>query len=134
MLRSETQQIRGGAGVGREKPRDARSRDDDHKPGGRVEHRRPDPRGGDERRAHRGRVLRRVSGLPTGHPRGLYVEVGEGEVVVDLTVALPYGSSFPEITNRMRRNVIRGIEGMTSLRVTGIDITVNDVFPPGGDR
>jgi uncharacterized alkaline shock family protein YloU len=66
--------------------------------------------------------------------RGVSVEVGEGEVAVDLTVALPYGSSVPEITNRMRRSVIRGIEEMTGLRVTQVDITVNAMFPPGGNR
>ncbi len=47
---------------------------------------------------------------------------------MDLTVSVPYGRSIPEITRTMRDNVIRRVENLTGLEVTGVNITVKDVF------
>ena len=66
-------------------------------------------------------------GSPTS---GVSVEVGEREAAVDLTVAIEYGVSIPQITDIVRRNVINRIENLTGLGVTEVNITVNDVqFP-----
>lgn len=73
-----------------------------------------------------------LGGLAGGQrgTRGVSVEVGEGEAAVDLTVTVPYGGSVPEITSRMRRNLVRRVGEMTGLTVTEVNITVNDVFFP----
>jgi uncharacterized alkaline shock family protein YloU len=67
-------------------------------------------------------------GSPT--TSGVSVEVGEREAAVDLTVAIEYGVSIPQVTETVRRNVINRIENLTGLGVTEVNITVNDVqFP-----
>ena len=66
-------------------------------------------------------------GSPTS---GVSVEVGQEEAAVDLTVAVEYGVSIPQITRAVRDNVINRVENLTGLRVTEVNITVNDVqFP-----
>jgi uncharacterized alkaline shock family protein YloU len=78
-----------------------------------------------------------VSGAVTGSSSGggsptsgVSVQVGEQETAVDLTVAIEYGVSIPQVTETVRRNVITRIENLTGLGVTEVNITVNDVqFP-----
>ena len=77
-----------------------------------------------------------VSGAVTGSSgggsptSGVSVEVGEEEAAVDLTMAIEYGVSIPQVTEGVRRNVINRVENLTGLRVTEVNIVVNDVqFP-----
>ena len=66
------------------------------------------------------------SGLTTG----VSVEVGQEEAAVALTLAVEYGVQIPRTTEEVRRNVINRVENLTGLRVTEVNITVNDVqFP-----
>jgi uncharacterized alkaline shock family protein YloU len=66
-------------------------------------------------------------GAPTS---GVSVEVGQEEAAVDLTVAVEYGASIPQVAQAVRRNVINRVENLVGLRVTEVNITVNDVqFP-----
>jgi uncharacterized alkaline shock family protein YloU len=67
------------------------------------------------------------SGAPANVTRGVSVEVGEIEAAVDLTLAVEYGKSVPQISEAVRRNVINRIENLVGLRVTEVNITVNDV-------
>jgi uncharacterized alkaline shock family protein YloU len=61
---------------------------------------------------------------------GVSVEAGQEEAAVDLTVAVEYGVSIPQTTQAIRDNVINRVESLTGLRVTEVNITVNDVqFP-----
>jgi len=61
---------------------------------------------------------------------GVSVEVGQEEAAVDLTVAVEYGVPIPRTTQAIRDNVINRVENLTGLRVTEVNITVNDVqFP-----
>ena len=75
-----------------------------------------------------------VTGGSTGgggnYSRGVSVEVGEEEAAVDLTMAAEYGQSIPQLTEAVRRNVIGRVESLTGLRVTEVNITVNDVQVP----
>jgi uncharacterized alkaline shock family protein YloU len=77
-----------------------------------------------------------VSGAVTGSSgggsptSGVSVEVGEEEAAIDLTMAIEYGVSIPQVTEGVRRNVINRVENLTGLRVTEVNIVVNDVqFP-----
>ncbi len=63
-------------------------------------------------------------GAPTS---GVSVEVGREEAAVDLTVAVEYGVSIPQVAQAVRRNVINRVESLVGLRVTEVNITVNDV-------
>src|SRR5829696_2701122 len=61
---------------------------------------------------------------------GVSAEVGEEEAAFDLTMAIEYGVPIPQTTDEVRRNVISRVENLTGLRVTEVNITVNDVqFP-----
>lgn len=62
--------------------------------------------------------------------RGVSVEVGEEEAAVDLTMAVEYGTPIPRTADAVRRNVINRVENLTGLRVTEVNVTVNDVQVP----
>ncbi len=87
-----------------------------------------------------GGFLGSVTGAVTGSPSGpaptsgVSVEVGNEEAAIDLTVALEYGVAIPRTTEAVRRNVINRVENLTGLRVTEVNITVNDVFFPEQER
>jgi uncharacterized alkaline shock family protein YloU len=70
------------------------------------------------------------SGGGTSLTSGVSVEVGEEEAAADLTMAVEYGVSIPQTVEEVRSNVINRVENLTGLRVTEVNITVNDVqFP-----
>src|SRR5215218_7147803 len=58
------------------------------------------------------------------------VEGGEEEAAVDLTMTVDYGESIPRVAEATRRNVINRVENLTGLRVTEVNILVNDVQIP----
>ncbi len=80
-----------------------------------------------------GGFLQSVTGGSSGGAnfgRGVSVEVGEEEAAIDLTMAVEYGVSIPQVTEAARRNVINRVESLVGLRVAEVNITVNDVqFP-----
>jgi uncharacterized alkaline shock family protein YloU len=80
-----------------------------------------------------GGFLQSVTGGSAGganYGRGVSVEVGEEEAAIDLTMAVEYGVSIPQVTEAARRNVINRVENLLGLRVAEVNITVNDVqFP-----
>jgi uncharacterized alkaline shock family protein YloU len=80
-----------------------------------------------------GSVTQRV-GLGDERTQGVSVEVGEREAAVDLTVVVEYGESIPTVTQAIRDNVIKRIEGITGLSVTEVNVTVNDLYFPGDDQ
>jgi uncharacterized alkaline shock family protein YloU len=79
-----------------------------------------------------GGFLQSVTGSAGGGnlSRGVSVEVGEEEAAVDLTMTVEYGQSIPRVTEAARRNVINRVESLSGLRVTEVNITVNDVQIP----
>ena len=62
--------------------------------------------------------------------KGVSVEVGQEEAAIDLTMAIEYGQSIPQLTEAARRNVINKVESLVGLRVTEVNIVVNDVQVP----
>ena len=80
-----------------------------------------------------GGVLDSVRG-GSGTTRGVMVEVGEEETAIDLSLAVEYGRSIPQISEAVRGNVIRRVENLVGLRVTEVNITVNDVLFPGSQE
>ncbi len=62
--------------------------------------------------------------------KGVSAEVGEEEAAIDLTMAIEYGQSIPQLTEAARRNVINRVENLVGLRVTEVNVAVNDVFFP----
>ena len=72
-----------------------------------------------------------TGGAPGGNAsKGVSVEVGQEEAAIDLTMAVEYGQSIPQLTEAVRRNVINKVESLVGLRVTEVNIVVNDVQVP----
>jgi uncharacterized alkaline shock family protein YloU len=63
--------------------------------------------------------------------QGVSVEVGQVEAAVDLTMAILYGKSIPQVVDAIRSNVIRRIETLVGLRVTEVNIVIGDVYFEG---
>ncbi len=80
-----------------------------------------------------GSMTQRV-GMGDERSQGVTVEVGEKEAAVDLTIVVDYGESIPEVSNAIRENVIKRIEGITGLTATEVNIAVNDLYFPGDDQ
>jgi uncharacterized alkaline shock family protein YloU len=75
----------------------------------------------------------------SGQRRGVSVEVGQIEAAVDLTLEVQYGKSIPTVAESVRSTVIRRIESLVGLRVTEVNIVVDDIYfegeatPPSGE-
>jgi uncharacterized alkaline shock family protein YloU len=80
-----------------------------------------------------GSITHRV-GIGDERTQGLSVEVGEREAAVDVTVIVEYGESIPKVSEAIRENVIRRIEGITGLSVTEVNVAVNDLYFPGDEE
>jgi len=80
-----------------------------------------------------GSMTQRV-GIGDERSQGVSVEVGEREAAVDLTIVVEYGESIPEVSQAIRDNVIKRIEGITGLKTTEVNIAVNDLHFPGDDQ
>ncbi|GAB3457128.1 Asp23/Gls24 family envelope stress response protein [Streptomonospora sediminis] len=68
-----------------------------------------------------------------GAARGVTVEVGERQAAVDIDLVVEYGVAIPDLAGAVRRNVITGVERMTGLEVTEVNITVDDIHLPDDD-
>jgi len=79
-----------------------------------------------------GGLTQRV-GIGDERSQGVSVEVGEREAAVDLTVVVEYGESIPQVSQQIRDNVAKRIEGITGLSVTEVNVSVNDLYFPGDD-
>jgi uncharacterized alkaline shock family protein YloU len=78
-----------------------------------------------------GSVMSAVPGVGSGSQgRGVSVEVGEVEAAVDLSMTVEYGRTIHQTAEAVRSNVIRRVENLLGLRVTEVNITVNDIFFP----
>jgi uncharacterized alkaline shock family protein YloU len=73
-------------------------------------------------------------GIGDERSQGVAVEVGEQEAAVDLTVVVEFGESIPQVSQQIRDNVIERIEGITGLRVTEVNVEVNDLYFPGDEQ
>jgi uncharacterized alkaline shock family protein YloU len=62
--------------------------------------------------------------------RGVSVEVGEQEAAIELSMAVEYPKSIPQISEAVRNNVINRVENLVGLNVVEVNITVNEVLLP----
>lgn len=65
--------------------------------------------------------------------QGVAVEVGERQAAIDLDIVAEYGVSIADLAAAVRRNVINAVQRMTSLEVTEVNISVNDIHTPDDD-
>ncbi len=74
-----------------------------------------------------GAFLTGVTGGGNTATRGVSVEVGDEEAAMDLVMVIEYGKPVPQVVEAVRKNVINRVENLVGLRVTEVNITVNDV-------
>ncbi len=78
-----------------------------------------------------GSIMSAVPGVGSqSESRGVSVEVGEVEAAVDLSMSVEYGRAIHQTAEAVRTNVIRRVENLLGLRVTEVNITVNNLFFP----
>lgn len=74
------------------------------------------------------------AGVVDERSQGVSVEVGQLETAVDLTMTVEYGESIPQVSEAVRNNVIKRVEGITGLAVTEVNVSVNDLYFPGDEQ
>jgi uncharacterized alkaline shock family protein YloU len=79
-------------------------------------------------------AITQMVGIGDANSQGVSVEVGEKEAAADLTLVIEYGESIPKVAQLVRERVIARVEGITGLKVTEVNIEVNDLHFPGDDE
>lgn len=59
--------------------------------------------------------------------KGVKVEVGEKQAIVDLFIVIEYGAKIPETAYQVQENVKRAIESMTGLEVIEVNVHIQGV-------
>ncbi|MDP5275467.1 Asp23/Gls24 family envelope stress response protein [Chengkuizengella axinellae] len=59
--------------------------------------------------------------------KGIKVEVGEKEVIVDVSIIVEYGKEIPVIASNIQGNVKEAIESMTGLVVVEVNLNVHGI-------
>jgi len=84
-----------------------------------------------------GQAFGNITGRVTGQDqqdRGVVVQVGEIECIVDLNIVVDYEASIPQVAMALRRNVSGRIRGMTGLETKEVNINVADLYFPNQDQ
>ncbi|MEX2356540.1 MAG: Asp23/Gls24 family envelope stress response protein [Thermaerobacterales bacterium] len=66
--------------------------------------------------------------------RGVKTEVGEKDCAVDLYIVVDYGVRIPSLAQKVQENVKQAVEGMTGLRVIGVNNHIQGVAFPSDER
>ncbi len=80
-----------------------------------------------------GNIAGRVTGQDQAD-RGVAVQVGDVECIVDLNIVVDYEASIPRVAEALRRNVNGRIKGMTGLDTKEININVADLYFAGQEQ
>lgn len=75
-------------------------------------------------------MTERIPGSQTNVSNGVTVEKGERQAAVDVSIVVEYGFSVVEVSQSIRRNVIRSVENATGLEVLEVNVNVTDVHLP----
>ena len=56
--------------------------------------------------------------------KGIKVEVGKEDVLVNINVVVNYGVSIPDVCLNIQKSVIKAVESMAGLHVTAVNVAV----------
>lgn len=62
------------------------------------------------------------------YTKGIRVQVGAEECIVDVNVIIKYGHKIVEVANKIQSEVKNAIETMTGLKVVEVNVYVNAVY------
>jgi uncharacterized alkaline shock family protein YloU len=71
--------------------------------------------------------------VPGAEAPGVKASVRDTEVSVDVTVVVDYGSVVMDVAKTVKNNVARVVGVMLGLKVTEVNVTVDDVRMPGAE-
>ncbi len=80
-----------------------------------------------------GGVLESITGSQS-QTRGVSVEIGQVEAAIDLSMSIEYGKNILQTAGRVREKITERVESLTGLRVTELNVTINDVIFPEKDE
>jgi uncharacterized alkaline shock family protein YloU len=66
--------------------------------------------------------------------RGVGVQVGEVECIIDLNIIVDYEASIPQVAEAVRRNINERLRAMTGLETKEVNIHVADLYFPDQDQ
>lgn len=66
--------------------------------------------------------------------KGVKVQIGEDEAVVDISIVVEYGYRIPDICGQIQRNVQHTIQSMTGIVVSEVNLNVHDVHFKNQDK
>ncbi|MEV0352744.1 Asp23/Gls24 family envelope stress response protein [Nonomuraea sp. NPDC050680] len=72
-------------------------------------------------------------GAGRGH-QGVSADIQDRQVAVSLTIVVEYGHVVMEVAAAVKTNVARSVSRMLGLRVTEVNVTVDDVRLPGDPK
>ncbi|OGF53858.1 MAG: hypothetical protein A2Z21_10420 [Candidatus Fraserbacteria bacterium RBG_16_55_9] len=78
-----------------------------------------------------GNVADRLKALLGDERRGVLARLSEDSVRLTLHVAIQYGHPIRQVARRLQMRVKEEVETMTGLRVSGVDVYVQDLMLPG---
>jgi uncharacterized alkaline shock family protein YloU len=85
--------------------------------------------GGGMRRAF-SNITERIPGSQVNVTGGVAVEKGERQTAIEISIIIEYGAAAVEVSEAIRKNVIRAVERATGLEVIEVNINVTDVHLP----
>ena len=59
--------------------------------------------------------------------KGVKVNVGEDSASIDLYIVVEYGIKIPDLALNVQENVIKAVESMTGLKVSGVNVYVQNI-------
>lgn len=59
--------------------------------------------------------------------KGVKVQIGSKEAIVDLSIIVEYGCRIPEVCNHIQRGVKHAIQSMTGIDVPEVNVHIHDV-------
>jgi uncharacterized alkaline shock family protein YloU len=62
--------------------------------------------------------------------KGVKVELGEKEAVINLSVVVEYGVRIPEVGWEIQKKVKQSVEAMTGLDIKGVNVNIQGVHLP----
>ncbi|MHC1750374.1 MAG: Asp23/Gls24 family envelope stress response protein [Cellulosilyticaceae bacterium] len=60
--------------------------------------------------------------------KGIRVEVGDGDVFIDIIATIKYGTKIPEVCMEVQQKVKNSIETMTGLSVQSVNVNISGVY------
>ncbi|WP_040908144.1 Asp23/Gls24 family envelope stress response protein [Youngiibacter fragilis] len=66
--------------------------------------------------------------------KGVKVTVGEKDAIIDMILSVEYGFRIPEVVEKVQENVLTTVEAITGLKVSAVNIFVNNIHVKGKEQ